>query len=86
MKQNELFHLSALARLSVTEAEAHALSEDLDGLLSLCQSLRDLSESEQDALPENTPSLTRDDTPAPCLPREDALANAPAQKDGFICI
>ena len=86
MKREELLHLSALAKLSLTDGEAQELSDDLDDLLSLCQSLGDRLEPNTDALLENAPSVTRDDTPAPCLSREDALANAPAKKDGFICI
>ncbi len=85
MNSQELSHLEALSKLSLSKEEKTALSSDLDGLLSLLSTLSELPESTPPPK-EDTPSVTREDIPAACLAREQALKNAPKQTDGFFVI
>ena len=86
MREEELARLSSLAKLTVTKEESAALSEDLRELLCHLNTLSELPEHTADTWLDHTASVTREDVPAPCLAREDALRNAPLRKDGFFVI
>lgn len=72
--------VASLARLTLNEEEARTLEGQLDEVLAYVAKLDELElegvEPTSHAVPLTTPF--RDDAPAPPLPREQALANAPA--------
>jgi len=78
----EVLRIAKLARLSISDGEAEALSHDLERIV---QAIDQLSEVE---LPPDAESLTyfdsdvhREDRSGECLPPEEALRNAP-ETDG----
>ncbi|GAB4565690.1 MAG: Asp-tRNA(Asn)/Glu-tRNA(Gln) amidotransferase subunit GatC [Anaerolineae bacterium] len=81
----EVRHIAELARLHLTEAEEALFQEQLSSILEYFQRLQEVDTSHIPAtatvLPER--SVMRDDEVQPSLPREDALANAPDQQDGY---
>ena len=83
MNQEEIKNLSSLSKLSLSGEEQEALTADLQSLLALCDVLSELS---SDAPSEEARSETREDTPLPCLAREEALENAPLQRNGYFAI
>ena len=85
MNVEALSRLESLAKLSLSEEEKQSLCASLQGLLSLCDTLSELPQQE-DSPTEASASFVREDVPAPCLTKEEALQNAPKQKDGFFVI
>lgn len=80
-----LDHLQRLARLSLPEEERAAVKRDLGKVLAFVDQLREVDVSGVSELtrPVTPPRSVRQDTPAPSLPRERALALAPAEQGGF---
>ena len=83
MNKEELLRLSALAKVTLEEGSEERLLSDLQDLITLVDSLSDL---DTDSTLEESPSVTREDLPAHCLSREEALMNAPLQRDGYVVI
>jgi aspartyl-tRNA(Asn)/glutamyl-tRNA(Gln) amidotransferase subunit C len=79
-------HVSALARLALSDDERRRMREDLSQIL---ENFEALSELDTGAIPptaqviplENT---MREDAVRPCLPKEDVLTNAPRTDGDFI--
>jgi len=78
-------HVAALARLGITPDERQRFAEQLSGILEHFQALQALDT-------ENIPptaqvldlrNVMRPDVARPPMPREQMLANAPRQEDGF---
>ncbi|HZJ09762.1 MAG TPA: Asp-tRNA(Asn)/Glu-tRNA(Gln) amidotransferase subunit GatC [Trueperaceae bacterium] len=80
-----LDHLQRLARLSVPEDEREAVKRDLGKVLAFVAQLRevDVDGVEELTRPVTPTGAAREDVLAPSLPRELALAIAPATRDGF---
>ena len=79
----EVAHLARLARLDLEEAELDHYAEQLDVIL---QAVARVSEVAADDVPPTSHpvplvNVTRPDEARPGLPREDALAAAPAVED-----
>ena len=79
----EVAHLARLARLDLEEAELDHYAEQLDVIL---QAVARVSEVAADDIPPTSHpvplvNVTRPDEARPGLPREDALAAAPAVED-----
>ncbi len=77
----EVQYVAALARLQLDPAEAAEMAGQLDRILSYVDMLNELDTS---AVAPTTHAIAivnafREDEPAPSLPREVALANAPEQ-------
>ncbi|QIZ66471.1 Asp-tRNA(Asn)/Glu-tRNA(Gln) amidotransferase subunit GatC [Geobacillus subterraneus] len=77
-------HVADLARLAITEEEAEMFTKQLDAIITFAEQLNELDT-------ENVPptshvldmrNVMREDIPAPGLPREEVLKNAPDQQDG----
>ncbi len=83
MRREDLIHWEDLAKLSLTEAERERFFGDLNDLLAFCSPLGEFPDKE--ALCEPSPK-TREDIPAPCLGREEILAEAPSHADGLITV
>ena len=74
--------VAALARLSVSDAEAERLARELEAILAQAQQLAgvDTEGIPPTAHPVELPTPLRDDEPEPPLDPERALANAPERE------
>jgi aspartyl-tRNA(Asn)/glutamyl-tRNA(Gln) amidotransferase subunit C len=80
----EVLHVARLARLKLTEEEVDRMAGELSSILGHIDTLKQLS---IDDVPPTSHVVEvehglRPDEPGPCLPREVALAQAPATQDG----
>jgi len=78
-------HLQRLARLQLEPGEAEAVAADVELLLGYLERLQEVDVSGE---PEWTPpvppkAISRPDVLTASLPRERALALAPASQDGY---
>lgn len=80
----EVLHVATLARLDVTEAEVGRLAEQLSSVLEYVEQLGrlDLEGVEPMAHVLEYATPLREDAVRPSLPRDAALANAPAAEQG----
>jgi aspartyl-tRNA(Asn)/glutamyl-tRNA(Gln) amidotransferase subunit C len=87
ISREEVLHVARLARLALDEDEIEPMARELSAVLDHVARIAELDL--QDVAPTShvvdvTGGL-RPDEPIPCLPREVALAQAPAvQDDGFL--
>jgi len=89
-------HVADLAQLALSDAEKELFREQLSSILDYAGRLQALDTG--DIPPTATvtfatlstglplENVLRDDTVQPSLPREDALANAPAVEDGHVVV
>jgi aspartyl-tRNA(Asn)/glutamyl-tRNA(Gln) amidotransferase subunit C len=82
--REQVLHVAKLARLELTEEEVGRMATELSSVLDHIETISSL---ELDDVPVTThvvevENALRPDEPRPCLPREVALANAPAVQDG----
>lgn len=77
--------ISALANISLTEAEAGKFRGQLEEIVSYVDKLARLDTSGVDPTSHaaETSNVFRKDEPAPSLPREKALAPAPDRHGGY---
>ncbi len=83
LSREEVLHVARLARLHLTEEELERLRAQLDAILAYVDKLRELDIEGVEPTSHAVPlvDVMRDDSLAPCLPQEAALANAP-DRDG----
>jgi aspartyl-tRNA(Asn)/glutamyl-tRNA(Gln) amidotransferase subunit C len=85
--REEVLHVARLARLSLSEGEVAAIAGELSAILDHIAKIGELDLSDvppTSHVVEVTGGL-RPDEPRPCLPRELALAQAPAVSgEGFL--
>jgi aspartyl-tRNA(Asn)/glutamyl-tRNA(Gln) amidotransferase subunit C len=81
----EVLHVAKLARLALTDEEVEKFREQLSAILEAVGKVSelDLSGVPPTSHPLDLVNALADDEPAPCLSREDALANAPDPEGGF---
>jgi aspartyl-tRNA(Asn)/glutamyl-tRNA(Gln) amidotransferase subunit C len=82
--REQVLHVARLARLELTEDEVGHMSEELSSILDHIERIGEL---DLIGVPPTThvvevPSALRPDEPEPSLPREVALASAPAVAGG----
>jgi aspartyl-tRNA(Asn)/glutamyl-tRNA(Gln) amidotransferase subunit C len=77
-----------LARIDVTDDQVSKLQAELSGILDHVSAISelDLSEVEPTAHALSVTNSTRADVVTPGLSRDDALTNAPEQRDGCFVI
>ena len=82
---DEVRHLARLARLSLTDDELDRLGEQLGAILEAVSKVAelDLDDVPPTAHPLDLVNVWAEDTPGPCLPVEEALANAPDRDGNF---
>ena len=82
--RQQVLHVARLARLELGEEELSRLEEQLGAILEAVGKVSelDLSGVEPTAHPLDVVNVWADDEPRPCLPVEEALANAPDPADG----
>jgi aspartyl-tRNA(Asn)/glutamyl-tRNA(Gln) amidotransferase subunit C len=81
----EVAHVARLARLSLSEEELARMGSQLSNILAYIEMLQevDVSGVPPTAQVTNLETVMRPDEVAPPLPREEALSNAPDQRDGM---
>ena len=82
---DEVRHVARLARLSLTDEELERLGEQLGAILEAVSKVAelDLDDVPPTAHPLDLVNVWAEDEPRPCLPVEEALANAPDRDGGF---
>jgi aspartyl-tRNA(Asn)/glutamyl-tRNA(Gln) amidotransferase subunit C len=85
ISRDEVLHVARLARLALTEEEVERLGAQLNAILEAVGKVAelDLEGVEPTAHPLDLVNVWAEDEPAPCLPVEQALANAPESEGGF---
>ena len=85
IERTDVEHVARLARLALTDAEIERMREQLNGILAYIEKLNALDTEGVDPTSHAVPlvNVMRDDAPGPCLPRDEALANAPDRADDF---
>ncbi|MEN2768137.1 Asp-tRNA(Asn)/Glu-tRNA(Gln) amidotransferase subunit GatC [Ornithinibacillus xuwenensis] len=82
--KDQVKHVANLARLEITEQEAEMFTEQLSSIITFAEQLNEL---DTDGIEPTThvldlKNVMRKDEPRQWITREDALKNAPDQKDG----
>jgi aspartyl-tRNA(Asn)/glutamyl-tRNA(Gln) amidotransferase subunit C len=88
ISEEQVRHVAKLARLGLSDEQVAHLGVELNDILvqiDRIQSL-DLEDVEPTTHAAEVVNVTRPDEVRPCLPREAALLNAPAQQDGAFLI
>lgn len=86
--RDEVLHVARLARLELSEAEIEPMARELSAVLDHVARIGELDLDDvaptSHVVAESAPTrpALRPDEPRPCLPRELALAQAPAVSDG----
>lgn len=82
---DEVRHVAELAKLSLSDDEVALFGRQLSAILDYADQLRQVDTSAVPPTPYVLPlaNVLRADEPQPSLPVEAALANAPAQANGF---
>lgn len=88
ISEEQVRHVAMLARLGLDDEQIGRLQADLSGILEHMDAISklDLEGVEPTAHAVAVTNVTRPDEERPCLSREDALLNAPAQQDGAFLI
>jgi len=79
----EVEHVALLARLELTEEERQRFTSQLNSILEHFEQLRGIDTAGVPPMSHaiETASVLREDEPAPSLPTEEALQNAPDRSD-----
>jgi aspartyl-tRNA(Asn)/glutamyl-tRNA(Gln) amidotransferase subunit C len=85
--RDEVLHVARLARLALSEEEIEPMARELSAVLDHVARIGalDLDDVPPTSHVVEVTGALRPDEPRPCLPREVALAQAPAvSQDGFL--
>ena len=84
--EKDVAYVADLAHLELTDEERVRMLKDLNSILGYIDRLNELDTANVEPMaqvasaetsPAKTSDIMRADTPGPCLPREDAIRNAP---------
>jgi aspartyl-tRNA(Asn)/glutamyl-tRNA(Gln) amidotransferase subunit C len=83
--RDEVLHVAKLARLELADDEVDRFTEQLSAILEAVDKVSelDLSDVEPTAHPLDVVNVWAPDEPAPSLPVDEALSNAPVREGGF---
>ncbi len=83
--RDEVLHVARLARLELRDDEIERFTEQLSAILEAVAKVSelDLTDVEPTAHPLDLVNVWSEDEPRPCLPVDEALANAPEREAGF---
>jgi aspartyl-tRNA(Asn)/glutamyl-tRNA(Gln) amidotransferase subunit C len=83
--RDEVLHVARLAHLELTDDEVERFTGQLSAILEAVAKVSelDLSDVEPTAHPLDVVNVWEADEPRPCLPLDEALANAPDREGGF---
>lgn len=78
-------HIARLARLDLKESDVELFRSQLSAIIDHIDALKKLDCAKVEPLlfPGDLHNVFRDDSSAPSLPRNEALANAPSEEGGF---
>lgn len=84
----EVRHVARLARLDLDEAEMMSLQSELNALIGHFEDIQHLDVSQIDPASHavTMQNVWSEDVPGMCLPRSDALQNAPVSKAGLFVV
>jgi aspartyl-tRNA(Asn)/glutamyl-tRNA(Gln) amidotransferase subunit C len=85
ISREEVLHVVQLARLALTDEELERLGGQLDAILQAVAKVSelDLGDVEPTSHPLDLVNVWGEDEPRPCLPVDEALANAPEREGNF---
>ncbi len=85
ISRDEVVHVARLARLALTDEEIERFQQQLSAILEAVGKVSelDLAGVEPTAHPLDVANVYAADEPRPCLPVEEALANAPDREGNF---
>ena len=88
LSRGEVEHIAELAKLDLSEDEIARFQEQLSAILEHAAVLQrlDTESIAPTAQVGARCNVLRDDVPAPSLPLEDVLANAPERRDDQFCV
>ena len=83
--RDQLLHVARLARLELREDEVERLESQLNDILAAVSKVSELDLADVPATshPLDVVNVWEEDEPRPCLPVEEALANAPQREGDF---
>ena len=83
--REEVLHVAKLARLALSEEEIERFQGQLDAILQAVSKVSelDLSDVPPTSHPLEVVNVWGEDEPRPCLPVDEALANAPEREGNF---
>jgi aspartyl-tRNA(Asn)/glutamyl-tRNA(Gln) amidotransferase subunit C len=84
----DIDHLATLSRLALTPEEKAKFSAQLGDILGYVEQLKQVNVDGVEPTAHATPifNVLQSDEPRPGLPVEDALRNAPAQRDHMVLV
>ncbi|MBY6038230.1 Asp-tRNA(Asn)/Glu-tRNA(Gln) amidotransferase subunit GatC [Fictibacillus nanhaiensis] len=84
ISKEEVKHVANLARLAVTEEEAEMLTEQLDKIIGFAEELNELDTDNVEPTTHvlELKNVLREDEVRNSVSVDEAMKNAPAQKDG----
>ena len=84
LTKEEVAKVAHLARLDISDAMAESMAHQLSDVLDYAAKLNELNTDDVTPLshPGKLSNVFRDDVPAPSLPNEAALQNAPDKQSG----
>jgi len=85
LTRDEVQKVAHLGRLELTDAELDAMTRQLGHILDYIEQLKQVDTTDVEPLAHPLPiqNVFRADEPAPSLPVDEALANAPKRKGDF---
>ena len=85
MSPDEVRWVAHLARLEISDDESPVMTRHLSAIIAYVNQLQELNTDGVEPLAHalDIHNVFRDDVPAPSLPVDAALANAPARKGDF---
>ena len=86
VSEEDVVRIAGLARLELSEEEKQTFRRQLDQVVAYIQKLNELDTKDAEPVPPHPSTRMREDSVEVSLPREEALANVPAQVRGFIRI
>ena len=86
LTSEEALHIALLARVGLTPEELERYRSQMENILAQFQVLQQVDTEDVPPTSQSVPlhSVMREDEPAPSLPREDILANAPRREDNYL--
>ena len=86
LNSDEVRHISALARVAMTDDEIEIMRDEMSNILDHFDVLQqaDTTDAEPTGHSAGLETVMRDDIADASSPRDDVLANVPRSEDGFI--
>jgi aspartyl-tRNA(Asn)/glutamyl-tRNA(Gln) amidotransferase subunit C len=85
ISRQDVEHVARLSRLALSDAELERMREQLSSILAYIDTLRALDTAGVEPTSHAVPmvNVMRDDENRPCLPQDEALANAPERRGDY---